>query len=182
LACGQAKRCQFSPENAFIALVISPLFNAQVSKHTMTLTARLSIAVLSVFLSIVMAPTSRADSAPPAVGKVVTIPVQPQAWQSRRAEFARIINGLGDKDAKTIEAFNRVLKITAMPSAFTAPTADFSLHDANSSLETRFQRLFCRRTEFLFAYRRTTGTTRPMRSTNASQKSSPCGSGCTRRR
>jgi hypothetical protein len=60
------------------------------------------------------------------VGKVVTIPVQPQAWQSRRAEFARIINGLGDKDAKTIEAFNRVLKITAMPSAFTAPTADFS--------------------------------------------------------
>lgn len=75
----------------------------------MTLTARLSIAVLSVFLSIVMAPTSRADSAPPAVGKVVTIPVQPQAWQSRRAEFARIINGLGDKDAKTIEAFKAVL-------------------------------------------------------------------------
>jgi len=75
----------------------------------MTLTARLPIAVLSVFLAIVMAPASRADSAPPAVGKVVTIPVQPQAWQSRRAEFARILNNLDGKDPATLRPFEAVL-------------------------------------------------------------------------
>ena len=75
----------------------------------MTLTARLPIAVLSVFLVIVLAPASQADSAPPAVGKVVTFPVQSQTWQARRAEFARIINNLDSKDPSTLRPFEAVL-------------------------------------------------------------------------
>lgn len=75
----------------------------------MTLTARLPIAVLSIFLAIILAPASRADSPPPAVGEVVNIPIQPQAWQTRRAEFARVLNQLSAKDAQAIQAFKAVL-------------------------------------------------------------------------
>jgi hypothetical protein len=43
------------------------------------------------------------------VGEVVTIPVQPQAWQARRAELARVLNQLNTKDAQAIQAFKAVL-------------------------------------------------------------------------
>ncbi len=46
----------------------------------MTLTAKLPISVLVVFLvslGLVLAPASRADSPPSAVGEVVTLPIPP---------------------------------------------------------------------------------------------------------
>lgn len=75
----------------------------------MPLTARLPIAVLSVCLAILAAPVSSADSQQPAVGEVVNIPIQSQAWQSRRAEFARILNNLNGKEAESLQAFKGVL-------------------------------------------------------------------------
>lgn len=75
----------------------------------MTLTARLSIAVLSVCLVILSVPVSRADSPSPAGGELVAVSVKPQAWQARRAEFARILNAIDSKDAASVEAFRSVL-------------------------------------------------------------------------
>ena len=75
----------------------------------MTLAAKLSSAVLSFLLAILLVPASRADSLSPAVGEDVTVLVKPQAWQSRRAEFARILDQLSAKDEHAILAFKAVL-------------------------------------------------------------------------
>jgi hypothetical protein len=61
---------------------------------------------LSAFL---LAPASQAEALAAPVGEVVTIPVQPQAWQARRGEFARIINNLDSKDPATLQPFEAVL-------------------------------------------------------------------------
>jgi hypothetical protein len=37
------------------------------------------------------------------------IQVEPQSWQARRGEFARIVNNLNSKDAQVMEAFKAVL-------------------------------------------------------------------------
>lgn len=79
------------------------------------ITARSRIAILSLLLGAVLTPSSQAADAPADTGKagaepeVVTIKVEPQSWQARRGEFARIVNNLGGKDPQVLEAFKAVL-------------------------------------------------------------------------
>lgn len=60
-------------------------------------------------------PACKAADKPADAGKaaaepgVVTIKVEPQSWQARRGEFARIVNNLGGKDAQVFKDFDAVL-------------------------------------------------------------------------
>jgi len=79
------------------------------------MTFRLRTAILAILIGNVIAPSSRAADAPADAGKagaeptVVTVKVEPRAWQARRGEFARIVNNLGGKDAQVLKDFEAVL-------------------------------------------------------------------------
>jgi hypothetical protein len=72
-----------------------------------------TIAVLSFLLGCILAPALQAADAPAeaskAEAKTVTIKVEPQSWQVRRGEFARIVNNLSSKDPQVVAAFDAVL-------------------------------------------------------------------------
>ena len=59
-------------------------------------------------------PACQAADKPADAGKAtesgpVVIKVEPQSWQARRGEFARIVNNLGGKDAQVFKDFETVL-------------------------------------------------------------------------
>lgn len=70
---------------------------------------KLPAAALSCLLACLLAPASLADSTPPAVGESKTTRVEPQSWQARRAEFARLVNNYNPADKAVVEAFDAVL-------------------------------------------------------------------------
>jgi hypothetical protein len=70
---------------------------------------KIHLSLFCCLAALLLAPASQADAPAAPVGEVVTIPVQPQAWQARRGEFARIINNLDGQNPSTLQPFETVL-------------------------------------------------------------------------
>lgn len=81
----------------------------------MHMTSRLRIAICCLLIGAFFTPSGRAAEAPADTGKAaaepgaVSIRVEPQSWQARRSEFARIVNNLGGKDPQVLKEFEAVL-------------------------------------------------------------------------
>jgi hypothetical protein len=79
------------------------------------MTSKLSISLVCLLLAGPLPTLSQAAGTPAEAGKAgaepgpAVIQVEPQSWQARRGEFARIVNNLNSKDAQVMEAFKAVL-------------------------------------------------------------------------
>ncbi len=72
-----------------------------------------SFLIASLLLAGSLMPACQAADVPAGPGKAasetVVINMEPQSWQARRGEFARIVNNLSVKDPQVMEAFRAVL-------------------------------------------------------------------------